>query len=136
MIYDSDAALAKKPPHGSPCNGCGGCCMDSLCVLGKHVFGGDPWGHMDGPCPALTEVEGGKFGCGLIIAPQLYAPVRATIKGVEPLRKAALTMIGSGIGCDAQGPGEPPSDEFRFKMRAGLLVNHEEFVAACRTWGL
>jgi hypothetical protein len=41
---------ARKPPHGSPCNGCGVCCMVTLCPLGQHIFGFEL-----GRCPALTK---------------------------------------------------------------------------------
>ncbi len=92
--------MLEKPAYGSPCNACGRCCQDELCGLAKRVFG-----PRLGPCPALTE-QGDCFGCGLIIAPQRYAPMQASIHGEEELRNAAALLCAAGAGCDAQGHDE------------------------------
>ena len=98
----SPTTLDHKPPHGSACNSCGACCMIARCPLGQHVFGLEEFG----PCPALAQTGEHTYGCGLVLDPRKYEPVRATTKGVEALRRAALLLIGSGDGCDAHFNGE------------------------------
>jgi hypothetical protein len=46
------------------------------------------------------------FGCGLILTPQLYAPMAAAIYGKEAMGNSAALLCAAGAGCDAQGEDE------------------------------
>ena len=76
--------LPLKPRYGTPCNGCGLCCMLELCPAGKLAFP-----DSSAPCPALMVSEDkSKTYCGL---------VRAEIDhGMEPILQKSL---GIGTGC-------------------------------------
>ena len=93
-------AFERKPPHGSPCNNCGACCLATLCEVGRGYF------HQAvGPCPALLwrfGADGAKQSvCGLVALED------------DPRRKAAiLLLIWAGRGCDARFNGEPTDVEF------------------------
>lgn len=118
-----------KPPYGSPkCNGCGQCCLEKLCVLGMRVFK-----QVDGPCPALIDA-GDRYGCGLVLHPERFAPVRAALNGRVRLTEAAMLLIGTGIGCDAQMPGEPDADD-AYRKRRVMPVSDRDVVRAFEAWG-
>lgn len=120
--------MLEKPPHGSPCNGCGQCCMDEPCPLGAAVFR-----KATGSCPALEKADGDKWACGLVVHPERYAPVQTMIVGRSALGNAASVLVGAGIGCDAQLDDEPADMAFRAKMigmRRGPYVR-----AAIAMWG-
>jgi hypothetical protein len=70
---------------------------------------------MAGPCPALAEMSGG-FGCGLILTPQLFAPVPTSIYGEDAMAKAAALLCAAGAGCDAQGFGEVVDEAVRARV--------------------
>lgn len=123
--------MLQKPPHGKPCNGCGQCCLESLCPLGSSMFGGE-----DGPCPALQRTGEETFGCGLVRAPELYAPLRAIVIGRERLSEAAAYLIGADIGCDAQLVGEPADQEFRKRLHRIRLRDLQQIAAAMEAWGV
>ena len=125
-----DAAMAKKPPHGSPCNNCGGCCMEVLCVLGRHVFGFE-----DGPCPALETTASG-YGCGLVSRPHEFTPVKVAIHGRAAMSKAASVLIGAGIGCDAQADGEEPNIQFLADMHLERFTSRAAMAIAAMDWGI
>ena len=55
-----------KPAFGSPCNGCGVCCMAEPCPVAVTLIDAK-----DGPCPAL-EFKGGRHWCGLLTNAHLY----------------------------------------------------------------
>ena len=73
----------EKPPYGSECNGCGGCCEDQLCPLASAVF--PDWRT---PCPALEPSGVRAKTCGLINDPMRYAPVRIAVQGRKGLSGA------------------------------------------------
>lgn len=98
--------MLTKPPHGSPCNGCGGCCADQRCPLGQIVFG------KGGRCPAL-EMRFPAFTCGLVDNPETYAPGVTARHGAKKAGHAAAILIGAGRGCDALLDGEAPNAEWR-----------------------
>jgi len=98
--------MLSKPPHGSPCNNCGGCCVDRRCPLGQIVFG------PGSDCPAL-EVKLPGFVCGLVQNPARYAPRVVAKHGAETASRAAALIIGAGMGCDALLEGERPNQEWR-----------------------
>lgn len=60
-----------KPPHGSPCNGCGYCCEAEPCAIVREYIPGHP---AEGPCRALEWIDG-HYACGTIRQPRLlHAP--------------------------------------------------------------
>lgn len=114
------AMRPEKPPHGEPCNGCGGCCEASRCPLGAHVFGPGP------DCPALTD-----DGCGLVLTPRMFFP------GSEAeLRDAAALLIGAGIGCDALLEGELPNLSWRARLYRYAARQGARLKRAKRAWGI
>ncbi|GGF73333.1 hypothetical protein GCM10011319_37330 [Mameliella alba] len=98
--------MLTKPPHGSPCNGCGGCCADQRCPLGQIVFGPGE------RCPAL-EMRLPAFTCGLVENPERYAPMITERHGKVRAAQAAAVLIGAGLGCDALLDGETPNEDWR-----------------------
>src|SRR5262245_35211751 len=98
----SHEVFKHKPKHGTPCNGCGWCCMMTRYELAQQVFSLQEFGA----CPALTETSATTYGCGLVLDPRKYVPARAVSKGVTALRRAAVFLIGAGNGCDAGAIGE------------------------------
>jgi hypothetical protein len=121
-----DIAAAAKPPHGAPCNGCGGCFQFILCPLGAAVFR-----RRRGPCPAHDS------GCGLVAAPERFAPPLLLIAHDRAaLSAAAAHLIGAGVGCDALLEGDRPSEAFYARMRDLSRRSHARTRRALRTWGL
>ena len=100
-----------KAPFGQACNRCGYCCEMSLCKMGVALFG-----DMDGPCPGLEEAPDGKPGCGPMMTPQLYAPVRTARFGVAGMQEAARFLIGAGDVCDAETEEEHISKQLRASL--------------------
>lgn len=98
--------MLSKPPHGSPCNGCGACCADQRCPLGQIVFG------TGGQCPAL-EMKFPAFTCGPVENPQQYAPDVVAEHGKDAASKAAVVLIAAGLGCDALDRNERPNEAWR-----------------------
>lgn len=119
--------MLDKPPHGAPCNGCGGCCVAQRCPLGTHVFGAG------GNCPAL-EVAFPAFTCGLIQNPAKYAVDITARHGSDAASRAAEILIGAGLGCDALLEGEQPNLAWRARVRAG--IDRAEADAAAAIWNL
>jgi hypothetical protein len=130
-------SAAKKPPHGQPCNGCGLCCMGSLCPLAAWVFEGDRHGgHHEGPCPAL-ERNGAGFACGLITNPATHA-LAHTLRagGARRASEAAALLNGAGSGCDARINGEPGDQAFYDRMLRFDRAHRREIRAAKKIWGV
>lgn len=117
-------ALDHKPKHGQPCNGCGLCCMASLCPLGQHVFERP---ELPGPCPAL-EFKNGKSECGIV---SLMTKI-----GHQDMADAAMLVIGADTGCDARFNGEPPDYSFYEKLKLWDKENSTKIDAALREWGM
>ncbi len=112
-------AAPAKPALGTPCNGCGLCCLAEPCPVGMVVSR-----KRRGPCAALRWVDtsspatptGGAsaYRCGLIVAPQEQLPhwiqhqtpalARLLAAG---LRRLAGRFISAGSGCDADLVVEP-----------------------------
>lgn len=97
--------LDRKPPHGSPCNGCGLCCVATTCKLGQHLFKQER-----GPCPALVHNGDLTYACGVVRSPLHYMKASAT--NVSEMRDAALLIIGAADGCDARFNGEWINHDF------------------------
>lgn len=78
-----------KPKRGEPCNGCGWCCQQELCPVGKQVFGDIP-----GPCPALVPAAN-RYWCGFVLTEDMTrTPTQITIG----------MALGIGKGCSADDP--------------------------------
>lgn len=82
-----------KPLYGSPCNGCGLCCVMEQCPLSIEVFGPHSL------CPALEELPAGGFTCGLIARPRVYLETKAP-ELADLLGEAFGVILGAGTGCD------------------------------------
>lgn len=111
--------LKQKPPHGAPCTRCGLCCVATLCPLALHVFG-----ERAGPCPALLWDAANKSACRLTTDARLP----------EPMRAAALHLIGSGTGCDARFNGEPINHAFYDQLREHDRLTAKQTSAAREQW--
>jgi hypothetical protein len=120
-----------KPAYGDDCNGCGQCCMGYPCPLGAALFK-----QKLGRCPALEE-GAGRYECGLVKNPERYAPFRAVAVGKERLREAALILIGSGVGCDAQLEDEPDNAAYKatLQMEYQRIRFSRRFARAMQAWG-
>jgi len=124
--------IAKKPPHGGPCNRCGLCCMMALCPLGQHVFGLPEFAGK--ACPALEQVEDG-YRCGIVANPAAYtSKTRVMRSGVEALRRAALLLIGAGDGCDARSNGEPYDSVYVAALLRKCTDQARQLLKAKRMW--
>ena len=103
VIHIQDAA-PPKPREGSPCNGCGVCCLSAPCPLGMVLSG-----RRTGACAALRWVEGSQvYRCGAIVEPQgvlrerLPGWLRPLGLGLAPLLAgAARRWVAAGSGCDS-----------------------------------
>ena len=117
--------VAKKPAHGSPCNGCGLCCHSSKCEIGRALFGGP-----DGPCPALRFDSEKKSFCNVMVNPQEYTthdPVEATA--------AAALLLYAGMGCTMRINGER-NLRFQAQLECFDLDNREALDRAAALWGI
>lgn len=98
-----------KPAWGSPCNGCGLCCVAVPCRLALSYADGVRLGQ---PCPAL-EWDGERAFCGLVRRPFHHStelrgiPALAAAAGVPEVTeedvRAVMADILGGIGgsCDS-----------------------------------
>lgn len=107
-----------RPAYGSPCNGCGECCIDTPCPLAQHLFG-----LAEGPCPALID-HGDSYGCGVVETPRRYAPTKCARHGAGVMSRCAAAMIGTGCGCDMRSVLEPAEP-----MRSQMLARGDEKAA-------
>ena len=84
-----------RPERGAPCNGCGWCCQNEVCVLGEAVFGE----AQAAPCPALRNHDG-RFWCGVVEEAE-----RRNVAFGAHLKWS----LGIGIGCFTE-PADPGPD--------------------------
>jgi hypothetical protein len=74
-----------KPVPGSPCNGCGVCCLSEPCPVGILLSR-----KLSGRCHALRwDAQGSHYRCGLLR------------DGKGWLARLARRWISAGSGCDA-----------------------------------
>lgn len=99
------AEAPAKPAEGTPCNGCGLCCLAEPCPLGMWVSR-----RRTGACAALRwSAADQRYWCGMVADP-------GEVTGwthpwaVRALSALARRWIASGAGCDArlQAHGVPP----------------------------
>jgi len=97
------AAAPTKPALGTPCNGCGVCCLLAPCPLGVLLSG-----YRQGACRALRwQADSGLYRCGAITVPrevlnerlpQWLHPLAALMAG--SLGSLAKRWVAAGVGCD------------------------------------
>lgn len=98
-VYIPPFSIISKPKRDQPCNGCGWCCHEEICMIGKMLLklvDDDQMipHYIKGPCPLMDFVDG-KVRCGAVIVEQK--------SGMEPKISEAL---GIGMGCCANEPRE------------------------------
>ena len=95
VIYVHPAAPA-KPPEGTPCNGCGLCCLLEPCPLGMLVSR-----RRSGTCVALrwSDVDQ-RYFCGILSDPCGVTGLTQpwALRGLAALSRR---WIAAGVGCDA-----------------------------------
>lgn len=92
-----------KPSEGSPCNGCGVCCLTETCPIARISFR-----QSHGPCPALLwSTDEKRYFCGLLSRTHAYLPWLPDVLQ-KPVRKILRRWIAAGQGCDctAEFPNE------------------------------
>jgi hypothetical protein len=100
-----------KVALGSPCNGCGVCCVFAPCPLGMVLSG-----RRSGACDALRwDAVLAQYRCGAIVAPKdvlaqvlpkglrWFAPALAPV-----LHRMGRRWIAAGTGCDSSLELVPP----------------------------
>lgn len=108
-------SVTDKPKYGSPCNGCGLCCIAEQCPISLMAFGEQLL------CPALGTMGDGKgFGCGLIVATSQFIPPTGDERLDALLPGAIAYVLGAGRGCDSEGPDDTVTDADREKLREGI----------------
>jgi len=81
-----------KPAFGDACNGCGVCCQQEVCPLGRATFG-----EVAAPCPALVFGQA-RFWCALVLGER-------ELRRQDPSEPPCLeTMLAIGLGCDSEAP--------------------------------
>lgn len=83
----------RKPAEGTPCNGCGVCCLAEPCPLGMILTR-----RRRGPC-MLLEWDGSarNYRCGALRTAVAWRP-----RWVSRLAGGLVRRwIGAGVGCDA-----------------------------------
>ncbi len=79
-----------KPDFGTPCNGCGLCCLSEPCPLGVLLSR-----RRRGACVALRWDEAqARYLCGALSDPR-------AVLGARWLAPLARRWIAAGAGCDA-----------------------------------
>ena len=121
--------VLQKPPFGEPCNGCGECCKEYLCLLGREVFE-----RNEGPCPGLEAEEDGIYMCGLVLHPARYAPTQVALRSEEELKEAATLLIGSGWGCDCRSYDEPDNLHYKQFLHDSVGQRLTQILLALFVW--
>lgn len=123
--------VERKPKHGEPCNGCGVCCVGSLCQVAQAVFHRP---FAPGPCPAMLFNDDGWVLCGIALDPRPFN-LAAPESDME-LTASALVLIGGGYGCDARINGEAVNAEFNQRLDRRDRVLACDIAAAKRIWNV
>lgn len=130
-IIEPPPGAPRKPDYGAPCNGCGVCCIRSVCGTGRMILKLDERPGM--PCPALLWIwQDRRYVCGLMYDPARFAPTRVRMHGATKLKEAAKWLIGSGIGCLNVFKGDLPAGP-EIPQRS---LRYQELMDAYRLWGI
>lgn len=118
----------EKPAYGSPCNGCGLCCIAEQCPIGALLLGEADL------CPALTQMGNVKV-CGLVADTKRYFNTLGRAELDTMLSNAIGYVLGAGRGCDAlmAGEEEPPGARERFEALRDLPTGMKamDLIARC-----
>jgi len=114
--------MLDKPEIGSPCNGCGICCVTTVCSAGSYALRLVPrWGERArGPCPALVE-DSGKLVCSILLHPTDWLNVE---RGPIVLQYAFGLLIGVGAGCDDCNESDASAQPKMDALHAAFLAAH------------
>lgn len=88
----SNELIPARPDVGAPCNGCGWCCQQEVCGLGREVLA-----DAVAPCPFLKQHDG-RFWCGVIEEAE-----RADVAFGGHMK----WRLGIGVGCYAAPESSP-----------------------------
>jgi hypothetical protein len=105
QIIHIEPEAPAKPAFGTPCNGCGVCCLAEPCPLGMVLSG-----KRRGACEALVWVAAGsQYRCGALEEPQvvLHKALPGLLQGLARplaplLKRLAHRWIAAGVGCDCK----------------------------------
>jgi hypothetical protein len=106
-----------KPAPGQACNGCGVCCADEPCPLGRLVSR-----RRTGRCRALAwDAQARIYRCGLLTRPAQHLP--RPLRVLAPLlARLSARWIAAGRGCDSSAevrPGPGPDEAAAHARAAG-----------------
>ncbi|APW36925.1 hypothetical protein RD110_06730 [Rhodoferax koreense] len=98
-------AAPVKPAFGTPCNGCGVCCLSAPCPVGMLVSR-----RRSGACSALVwEADDSLYRCGMVRDPLSQLGWRDAPRGWSAwLGRRMRRWIAAGEGCDADVSVERP----------------------------
>lgn len=132
-LASGDLPDIEKPDYGSPCNGCGVCCITTPCMLARIVLEGAQEGRA---CPALVVCDG-RFQCGLVLDPgEFIGREKAASVGEEALRSSAAFLVGAETSCDSWLDHDEPTDEQK-RENHEASVERAPLAAHClRIWGV
>jgi hypothetical protein len=89
------AEAPHKPAYGLPCNGCGVCCLDEPCPVGRLVSR-----RRRGACVALEWSASAKnYRCGMVEHPAEHLPWLPA-RAMPWVRRLVLRWIAAAKGCD------------------------------------
>jgi hypothetical protein len=96
QIIHIHPAAPPKPALGTPCNGCGVCCLLEPCPVGVLVSR-----RRTGACKALlwSDAEG-RYRCGMVSTPGRFLPWSWRWPDALVARWSRR-LISAGSGCDA-----------------------------------
>jgi hypothetical protein len=105
-VVQVHASAPAKPVLGTPCNGCGVCCLAEPCPLGVLISR-----RRHGACDALRW-QGAelRYVCGAVSDPRAVLP--DGLRWLSPLlSRLARRWIAAGSGCDSTVEAAPHAAE-------------------------
>jgi hypothetical protein len=125
--------MIEKPKIGEPCNGCGICCMNQVCMNGSYVLKlvrnlGE---YAPGPCPAIVRRHDGTIACGIVLNPNKY--IKKSEYPAKVLSKYFAFLIGSGSGCDEILTGDTPEENLKLDEMIEKMRNDAGSIEKAKT---